>query len=160
MKKIIFLLCVFGSLHVCSHELILKIKLNTTIGNFDAVNSKLKGEVKNENGKYTAKQLWVKVEDFKTGLFELRDEHFKNHLKMKDFPKITLTDVEAQNGAGKGTLNIIGKSVPVNFTYTQENPKKLTATFTIKNSSLGLPKAEQAGVVVLDDIEVVANIDL
>lgn len=156
-----FVSIIFASvlcLNVYAHELQVNITLSPA-GNFEAKNAKLRGEVKVEGTKYTAEQLWLKVDDFKTGI-DLRDEHFKKHLNLNKFPKITLSKVVAENGNGSGMLTVNGQEKKVDFSYKVENPKKIVATIKTKNSLFGLPSANYMGIGVNDDVEVIATIEL
>lgn len=141
-----------------AHELQVNVTL-TPAGNFEAKNAKLRGEVKVEGTKYTAEQLWLKTDDFKTGI-DLRDEHFKKHLNLSKFPKITFSKIVAENGSGSGMLAVNGQEKKVDFTYKVENPKKIIATIKTKNSLFGLPSANYMGIGVNDDVEVIATIEL
>lgn len=158
MKTVSFLVLGLLSLSLHAHELQVNVTLSPA-GNFEAKNAKLRGEVKLEGAKYTAEQLWIKTDDFKTGI-DLRDEHFKKHLSLAKFPKITFSKVVAENGAGSGMLSVNGQEKKVDFTYKVENPKKLIATIKTKNSLFGLPQANYMGIGVNDDVEVIATIEL
>lgn len=154
LASLFFLFC----LNSFAHSLQVNVTLSPA-GNFSATNAKLRGEVKSEGNRYSAEQLWLKVDDFKTGI-DLRDEHFKKHFNMSKFPKITLSKVVAENGTGSGLLAINGQEKKVDFTYKVENPKKIVATIKTKNSLFGLAAANYMGIGVNDDVEVIATIEL
>ncbi len=143
---------------VMAHEVTVKVSLFPA-GSFEAKSAKVRGDVKKDGTKYTAENLWVKVEELKTGI-TLRDEHFHKHLNFEKFPKITLTQVTAADGAGTGTLTVNDAKKPINFTYKQINPKKIEATFTVKPSEFGLKEASYMEIGVKDSVEVVALIDV
>ena len=157
MKKIFLLIC-FYVFNLSAHELQVSVTLSPA-GNFEAKNAKLRGEIKNEGGKYLASQLWLKVDDFKTGI-DLRDEHFKKHFNMVKNPKITMSNIIAENGTGKGILNVNGVDKAISFTYKKESEKKIIATIKLKNSDFKLPEANYMGIGVNDDVEVIATLDL
>ncbi len=141
-----------------AHEVAVKITL-WPAGGFEAKSAKLKGEVKKEGNKMTAENLWVKVEELTTGI-TLRDEHFHKHLNSEKYPKITLTQVSAENGKGTGFLTVNEIKQPVTFTYKNSGPKKLEATFKVKASAFKLPPAKYMEIGVDDDVEIVAIIDV
>ncbi len=146
------------SLNLFAHELTVKVALSPA-GNFEAKNAKLRGDVKSEGGKYTAEQLWLKIDDFKTGI-DLRDEHFKKHFNMAKNPKITMSKIAAENGKGEGelTVNEVTKKIP--FTYKVIDPKKIEVVIKLKNSDFKLPAANYMGIGVNDDVEINATLAL
>lgn len=141
-----------------AHEVTVKVALSPA-GNFEAKSDKVKGEVKKDGTKFTAENLWVKVEELKTGI-TLRDEHFHKHLNFEKFPKITFTQVSAADGKGTGTLTVNEVKKPVNFTYKNVGPTKIEATFKVKPSEFKLKAAEYMGIGVTDEVEVVTLIDV
>ncbi len=158
MKKYLSLLVLLSSFQVLAHELQVNVTLSPA-GNFEAKNVKLRGDIKTAGGKYAAEQLWIKIDDFKTGI-DLRDEHFKKHFNLQKFPKITLSNILAENGSGKGVLNVNGVDKNVTFNYKKEGDKKIVATFKVKNSDFKLPNANYMGIGVNDDVEIIATMDL
>ncbi len=158
MKKYLSILALVSSLQILAHELQVNVTLSPA-GNFEAKNAKLRGDIKTEGAKYTAEQLWIKVDDFKTGI-DLRDEHFKKHFNLQKFPKITLSNIVAENGTGKGVLNVNGVDRNVTFNYKKEGDKKIVASFKVKNSDFKLPNANYMGIGVNDDVEIIATMDL
>lgn len=149
-------LFVMGSVE--AHQLTVKMALFPA-SSFEAKSAKLKGDVKKEGNKYTAENLWVKVEELKTDI-TLRDEHFHKHLQFEKHPKITLTKVVAEGGNGTGTLTVNGIPKPVTFTYKEVSPKKLEALMKVKASDFKLGEAKYMGVGVEDQVEITAVIDL
>lgn len=143
---------------VLAHEVTVKVSLSPA-GSFEAKSAKVKGEVKKDGNKFTAENLWVKVEELKTGI-TLRDEHFHKHLNFEKFPKITFTQVSAADGKGTGTLTVNDVKKPVNFTYKNVSANKIEATFKVKPSELKLKEAKYMEIGVDDEVEVVANIDV
>lgn len=141
-----------------AHDLTVKMALFPA-SSFEAKTSKMKGEVKKEGSKYTAENLWVKVEELKTDI-TLRDEHFQKHLQLDKHPKITLTKVVAEAGKGTGTLTVNGIPKPVTFTYKEAGPKKLEALMKVKASDFKLGEAKYMGVGVEDQVEITAVIEL
>nr|BDT27106.1 YceI family protein [Bacteriovorax sp. HI3] len=159
MKRMIALcsgVLMMGS--VMAHEVTVKVALSPA-GSFEAKSAKVKGDVKKDGNKFTAENLWVKVEELKTGI-SLRDEHFHKHLNFEKSPKITFSQVSAADGKGTGTLTVNDVKKPVDFTYKQVNPNKIEATFKVKPSELKLKPAEYMGIGVTDEVEVVAVIDV
>lgn len=159
MKKMITLctgMLMMGS--ALAHEVTVKVSLSPA-GNFEAKSAKVKGDVKKDGNKFTAENIWVKVEELKTGI-TLRDEHFHKHLNFEKFPKISFTQVSAADGKGTGTLTVNDVKKPVDFTYKQVNPTKIEATFKVKPSDFKLKAAEYMGIGVTDEVEVVTLIDV
>ena len=156
-----FLMTVFlliSSQLVFAHSLKLKVALSPA-GSFEAENAKLRGNIKVEGEKYSAEELWLKVDDFKTGI-DLRDEHFKKHLGLEKSPKITLKKIVAENAQGTGLLSVNGVEKNIHFSLKKISDKKIQANFTVKNSDFKLPSANYMGVGVEDDVVVEAVIDL
>ncbi len=146
------------SSHLYAHDLKVKISLSPA-GSFEAKTSKLKGEVKKTNNSYSAENLWVKIEELKTGIV-LRDEHFHKHFNFEKSPKITLTKVLAANGSGTGTLTVNFVSKQVTFSYKMAAPNKLEATLLVKASDFKLKDVKYMEIGVDDDVEIIATIDI
>lgn len=159
MKKVIALCAsMLMASSLMAHEVTVKVSLSPA-GSFEAKSAKVKGEVKKEGNKFTAENLWVKIEELKTGI-ALRDEHFHKHLNFEKFPKISLTQVSASEGKGSGILSLNDVKKPVSFTYKNVSPTKIEATFKVKASELKLKEAKYMEIGVDDEVEVVANIDV
>ena len=158
MKAALCLMTVLISGAINAHEVTVKMSLSPA-GSFEAKSAKLKGEVKKAGDAFTAEQLWIKVEELKTGI-DLRDSHFHKHLNAEKFPKITMTQVSAAGGKGTGTLSINDVKKPVNFTYKNLSPNKLQAQFTVKPSEFKLKEAKYMEIGVDDSVEVIATIDV
>jgi polyisoprenoid-binding protein YceI len=158
MKKKFALIFSFCSFAVLAHEVTVKVSL-TPAGSFEARTVKLKGEIKKSDQKYSSELLWVKVEEFKTGI-DLRDEHFIKHLNYEKYPKITLTNIIAENSKGTGVLNVNEVKKTVNFNYKMLSEKKLEATFKIKPSDFKLKEAKYLEIGVDDEVEIVAILDV
>ena len=141
-----------------AHEIMVKMSLSPA-GSFEAKSAKLKGEVKKAGDSFTADQLWIKVEELKTGI-DLRDTHFHKHLNAEKFPKITMTQIAAAGGKGSGTLSINDVKKSVNFTYKTVSPNKLEARFNVKPSEFKLKEAKYMEIGVDDSVEVIATIDV
>lgn len=157
-KVLITVFLLISSQLVLAHSIKLKVTLSPA-GSFEAENVKLRGNIKVEGEKYSAEELWLKVDDFKTGI-DLRDEHFKKHLGLEKTPKITMKKIVAENAQGSGLLNVNGVDKTINFSLKKISDKKLQANFTVKNSEFKLPSANYMGVGVEDDVVVEAVIDL
>lgn len=157
MKKILWILLLCSSV-TFANEITVKVTLSPA-GSFEAKTTKLKGDVKVAGEKITAEQLWVKVEELKTGV-DLRDEHFRKHLNYEKFPKITVSKIEAQNGTGKGTISINDVKQDINFKYKYVSPKKIEAEFELIPSKFNLKKAEYMGIGVEDKVVVIAALDV
>lgn len=159
MKKMIFLCSsVLMMSSLSAHEVSVKVSLSPA-GSFTAKSAKLKGEVKKEGDKFTAENLWVKVEDLSTDI-TLRDEHFHKHLNFDKYPKITLTKVIASKGVGKGILTVNDVKKIVSFNYKELTPKKLEATLKVKPSMFNLKEAKYMEIGVEDEVEIIALIDV
>jgi len=158
-KKIIFIGAFFGSFHAFSHELIVKVSLSPA-GSFEAKNLKVRGEVKKDGAGFSSDQLWLKVQDFATGI-DLRDEHFKKHLEVEKFSKITLTNVKAVDGKGTGELTVRDVKKMINFTYKKVGENKLEASFKVKAvTEFKLKEAKYLEIGVDDEVEVLATLDI
>lgn len=155
--KIVFIMSLL-SFNLAAHELKVKMSLSPA-GSFEATSSKLKGAVVKKDNIFTAENLWVKVEELKTGI-DLRDEHFHKHLNYEKFPKITLTQISASNGKGAGILVVNDIKKPVNFVYKMSAPNKLEASFKVKPSEFKLKEAKYMEIGVDDEVEVIAVIDV
>jgi len=128
-------------------------------GSFEAKSDKVKGEVKKDGAKFSAENLWVKIDELKTGI-DLRDEHFHKHLNSEKISKITFSQVTAADGKGSGTLTVSDVKKVVPFTYKMNSPTKLEATIKVKNSDFKLKDENYMGIGVVDDVEIVAIIDV
>jgi polyisoprenoid-binding protein YceI len=154
MKKMIgLLICLLNIYPIYGNELTVKIALSPA-GSFEAKSDKLKGAFKKDGVKYSAENMWIKVEELKTGI-DLRDEHFHKHLNFEKFPKITFTNMSAADGKGVGTLTVNNEKKEVAFTYKMKSPKVLEAILKVKASEFKLKKAEYMGIGVSDDVEIV-----
>ena len=158
MKFISYLILGLSLSTVSAHELTVKISLSPA-GSFEAKTEKLKGEIKKEGAKFTAENLWVKVEELKTGI-SLRDEHFHKHLNFEKSPKVTLSQITAEGGKGTGTLTVNETKQPVSFTYKNISDKKIEANFKVKASDFKLKPAKYMEIGVDDLVEIVAVIDV
>ena len=158
MKKLTLISILVLSANLYAHDLKIKMSLSPA-GSFEAKTSKLKGEVKKSNNAFSAENLWVKVEELKTGI-DLRDEHFHKHLNFEKSPKITLTQVTAANGKGTGTLTVNDVKKAVDFSYKMTTPSKLEATFKVKPSDFKLKDAKYMEIGVDDVVEIIATIDV
>lgn len=141
-----------------AHEVIVKVSLSPA-GSFEAKSAKVKGAVNRTPTGFSAENLWVKVEELKTGI-NLRDEHFHKHLNFEKFSKISFIQVTAANGSGSGTLVINDTKKVVPFTYKSINPKKIEATLKVKPSEFKLKAAKYMEVGVDDEVQIVTLIDV
>jgi hypothetical protein len=146
------------STNLFAHELVVKLTLSPA-GSFEAKTNKLRGEIKKEGTKFTSEVLSLKIEDLKTGI-DLRDEHFHKHLNFDKSPKITLNKVVAENGKGKGLLQVNEVSSEVQFTYKNLTEKKIEASFKVKPSTFKLKEAKYLEIGVDDEVEIVAIMDI
>lgn len=141
-----------------ANDLTVKMTLSPA-GSFEAKTQKLRGEVTKTGDTYKSDSLWVKTADLKTGI-DLRDDHFHKHLNAEKSPKITLSEVVAQNGSGSGMLNVNGVANKISFTYKSVSEKLLVAVFKVKASAFKLKEAKYLEIGVDDDVEVVASMDI
>ena len=146
------------SINTFANEIIVKVSLSPA-GSFEAKSLKLKGEVKKIGKKITADQLWVKIEELKTGI-DLRDEHFHKHLNFEKNPKIIFSEVSAENGVGSGNLTVNEVKKNVKFSYKLINDKKLEATFKVKPTDFNLKEARYMEIGVEDEVVIVATLDV
>lgn len=155
MTKLSFLIVTslfLSSLAYADSKVTLLVTLSPA-GTFQAVSSKLKGNLVKEGGQFKGEKLTVSIESFKTGI-DLRDEHFWKHLDpQKTHNKATLTNLVAENGKAKAELEVNGIKKPIDITYT-EKENEVEAKFTVKASSFNLAKAEYLGVGVDDNVAV------
>lgn len=147
----------FNSL-LFAHELTVKVSLSPA-GGFEAKSAKLKGEIKKEGNKLMANNLWIKIEEMKTGI-DLRDEHFHKYFNFEKFPKITFTEILAENGKGAGNLSVNNVKKRVSFIYKALSVGKIEATMKIKASDFDLKPAKYMEIGVDNDVEVVAILDI
>lgn len=148
----------FFSVSSFANELTVKVTLYPA-GSFEAKTTKLKGEIKKSGDKITAEQLWVKISELKTGI-DLRDEHFQKHLGGESISKITLSNIEALGGKGKGVLDVNGVKKMIGFSYKNISENKIEAKFEILASQFKLKKAEYMGVGVDDKVNIEAILDI
>ena len=126
-------------------------------GSFQAVSSKIKGSIKEQDGKYYSEKLSVLVQTLKTGI-DLRDEHLWKHLDPESkHNKIVVTNIKASGKTGEAVLEINGIKKIIPFTFVQEN-NKFKAKLNLKASQFNLPKVEYMGVGVDDLVKVEAVI--
>lgn len=151
MKKILATGLLFLSLNVFSQEVKIHVTLSPA-GSFQATSDKVSGRVIKKEGILRASRITVPVDSFKTEI-DLRDEHFKKHLKMKDHSRAILKKMIGQNGNAKGVLEVAGVDKPIAIKY-QEKGNLILATFTVKASDFKLDKAQYMGVGVEDQVKV------
>lgn len=132
----------------------LQIELSP-IGSFTLETKRIKGKVIANGDKYTAKELYVKVKNLKSGI-SLRDNHVQvKYLLKKKFPKISVTDLVAKNGKGKAFLTIKSIKKEISFKYKIIKNKLMKATFSVKLSDYGITGISYKGVGVEDDVSII-----
>ncbi len=123
------------------------------VGDFVADIKGMTGSVQVNNGSYTAKNLTLDLNTFKSGL-ELRDNHAKDkYLDVKKYPTAILIEAQGTNGKGTGKLQIKNKVKDVSGTY-KINGQTLVAEFTIKLSDFGINEINYKGVGVEDEVKI------
>jgi polyisoprenoid-binding protein YceI len=127
-------------------------------GSFQIETSKVKGKVVKSGDSYSAKKLYVKVKDLKTGI-DLRDEHMKKRLGPKTHPKITVTSLKAKGGKGKAVIEIKGIKKPVSFTYDVAG-KIFNAEFKVNLTQFKIKDLKYMGVGAKKIVTVKASIPL
>ena len=104
--------------------------------------------MKNKDGTIHADILSVNIKTLKTGI-DLRDEHLWKHLNAEQHPKVTLTNIKGKDGKATGTLEVSGKKLPIDITYSEQDGS-INAKFNVKCSAYKLAKAQYLGVGVED----------
>lgn len=123
------------------------------MGDFVADIKGMKGSVTVNNGNYTAKDITLDLNTFKSGL-ELRDNHAKEkYLEVKKFPTATLIEASGTNGKGTGKLKIKDKTANITGIY-KINGQNLIAEFTVKLSDFGINEINYKGVGVEDEVKI------
>lgn len=136
---------------LAAQKLALNVELSPA-GSFTATTDKIKGDVvKNKDGSVSAKELTVAIRNINTGI-DLRDEHFRKHLKFKEHPKAVLSDIKGKDGKATGMLEIAGVKKPIDITYSEEG-SNINAKFKVLASEFKLSDAQYMGVGVEDGIE-------
>ena len=146
MKYLVASCMLFISASVFAQKATVFVEL-TPAGSFQAVSSKVKGNLVDKGGSFSTDKISVNVESFKTGI-DLRDEHFWKHLQASKKPaasKVTLYNLKASGGKATGELEVNGVKKPVNITYKVDGTN-VNAKFAVKASQFALPKAEYLGV--------------
>ncbi len=113
-------------------------------GSFHVKTKKVKGKVIKSGNSYSAKKLYVKIKDLKTGI-DLRDDHMKKRLSPKKHPKIIVTKLKAKAGTGKAVIEIKGIKKPIKFKYTT-SAKMMNASFKINLADFKVKDLSYAGV--------------
>ena len=122
-------------------------------GSFQAVSSKLKGNVVKKEGGFSASKITVSIESFKTGI-DLRDEHFWKHLNpSKKHERAILTDLKTSGNKGQCNLEVNGVKKNIVFNFTEKDGMIFTK-FNLKASDFKLSKASYMGVGVEDTVTV------
>lgn len=122
-------------------------------GSFQAVSSKLKGNVVKKDGSFSADKITVSIESFKTGI-ELRDEHFWKHLNpSKKHERAVLTELKTSGNKGQGILEVNGVKKNIAFNFTEKDGMLFTK-LNLKASDFKLSKASYMGVGVEDTVTV------
>lgn len=88
---------------------------------------------------------------------ELRDKHTKEKLNSSEFPRITVFDVIAANGKGKGVIKIMKVKKPITFTY-KESGSKIIADFELKLSDFNIKGINYMGIGVKDIVKIKASL--
>lgn len=151
MRNILIVAMAFISFSVFSNEVKIHVKLSPA-GSFQAVSNKIAGRVAKKDGMIRANRVFVPIESFKTDI-DLRDEHFKKHLKMADHPRAILSKLVGKDGKAKGTLEVAGVQKEIMISYKEEG-NKIKAQFDVKASDFQLAKAQYMGVGVEDQVRV------
>jgi polyisoprenoid-binding protein YceI len=125
-------------------------------GSFQIETPKVKGKIIKSGASYSAKKLYVKVKDLKTGI-ELRDKHMKKRLSPKKHPKIIVTSLKAKGGKGKAVIQIKGIKKPVSFTY-EDSGKLFNATFKLNLEQFKIKDLSYMGVGAKKIVIIKANI--
>ena len=151
MKKIFVLALSLISLNALANEVRIHVQLSPA-GSFQAVSEKVTGRAARKDGMIRANRIFVPIDSFKTEM-DLRDEHFKKHLKMADHPRAIVSRLIGKDGKANAVLEVAGVKKPIAITY-KENGKKIKAQFSVKASDFELSKAQYMGVGVEDQVKV------
>lgn len=134
------------------------VKLSPS-GSFEAKTNHVTGRIVSKNGKLQAKKVLVPVDSLKTGI-DLRDEHLKKYLKIKDHPYITLMDLVGENGVAKATINIAGVSTQLLKIDYSVDGKKLNANFIIDVLKFKLDEVKYFNIGVDNIIKINVKLDI
>lgn len=159
MKNLVLLLLLTFSLSVFSSGKGVDVTVNLSpAGSFHVTTKKVKGKVIKKDNLYSAKKLYVKIKDLKTGM-DLRDEHMKKRLSPKKHPKILVTKLKAKSGKGKAIIEIKGIKKPIKFSY-KVSKKMMEAVFKLNLNDFKVEDISYAGVGVKDIITVKAVVPI
>lgn len=125
-------------------------------GSFQVETKKVKGKITKSGDSFSAKKLYVKVKDLKTGI-DLRDKHMKKRLNPKKYPKILVTSLKAKGGKGKAVIEIKGIKKPIKFNYSLAG-KIFQAEFKVNLESFKIKDLKYMGVGAKKIVSIKANI--
>ena len=128
-------------------------------GSFTIQSGSIKGNIqKNEDGPFTAKELYVLVSSLKTGI-EVRDQHMKEKLEYKKYPKILLINVSGKDGKGKGTMVIRGVKKDIQFNYEEYGRRRIKGEFKLNLKDFGISGINYRNTIgVKDEVSVEAYV--
>lgn len=121
-----------------------------------AITGKISGKIVRQGNNLMADSVSANVKRLKTGL-DMRDDHTKEKLDVKKFPKVEIVKAMGSGGKGKAIISVKGIKKDINFTY-QEKGDEVIAEFKLKLSDFGFTGINYMGVGVKDDVTVKANI--
>ena len=155
MKLVYLCVLTFSFSVFAQSKIVVNVGLSPA-GSFQAVSTKVKGQLKLTGSTIESDKISVLIESFKTEI-DLRDEHFVKHLNSGKHPKATITKLKAQDGKGTAQLELNGVTVPISVKY-ETIDGLVKANFKVKAADFKLSKAQYLGVGV--DDEVVVDVEM
>ena len=149
LKSIILSLVLCFSISVFASDGSLSIDVSLSpVGTFKITSDKVKVKgLKKSGEQITAKKISIKKNDLKTGI-DLRDEHMKKRIKERT---ISVKDITASSGSGKGTIVINKVKKEINFSY-KEDGDKIKASFSLNLPDYKIDDINYMGVGVENSI--------
>lgn len=127
-------------------------------GSFKAETAKIKGTAKKTADGVFAENIEVDIQSLKTGV-ELRDNHLKDRLLVKKYPKAKLINAQGKNGKGTATVEIKGIKKQVKGTYKIIG-KALQAEFKMSLAALDVKNVRYMGVGAKDEINITVTVPM
>lgn len=151
MKSLLFVLCVAFGVSTLAQEAVVDISLSPA-GSFKAKTSAVSGTAIKSGAGYSAENIVVDLTKLDTGI-ELRNEHTKEYLKVKEFPQAVLLNASGANGEGRGSIKIKGITKEIKGTYVVEG-NKVKAKFPLSLKEFEITGINYMGVGVRDQVTI------
>lgn len=148
-KVITLFVCFLVSISAFASDGSLSIDVSLSpVGTFKITSDKIKVKgLKKEGDSISAKKISIKKNDLKTGI-DLRDEHMKKRIKERT---ISVKNISAKDGTGKGTIVINKVKKEIKFNY-KEDGEKIKASFSINLPDYEINDINYMGVGVENKI--------